>query len=522
MVLQGPDLAAPADLRGMVAAGAAAHPDRLALASARRRVTWSELDAEVGRWAGALASFGLSPGDRVASLLPNRLDLAVHHLACLRAGLVAVPLNYRYVAPQVDHALAVSGASLLVAHVERAGDLARCRGIADLPAGCAWYEEGEAVPDGGVRLRDRLADGAPPPAAGGPDDPAFVFFTSGSTGPAKGVTHSVATAGWMAASAAAAFEITAEDTFLPASSMSHLGAFLWTMASLSAGAAVVVTRTFDGDEVLPLIREHRPTLMAMIPAALTALVRDHGVTAEDFSSLRLCRSGSDHVPAELEEEFQALTGFPIDEGYGMSEVGLATLNPPGGPIRPGSIGTADAGFALSVRDADGTEVPTGQVGTIWMRTPSATVGYWGDPEATASLFDEDGWLDSGDLARADEDGYLWFFGRAKQVIVHDGSNISPQEVEDALSAHPAVAAVGVVGIHDVVHGEDVRAYVATKEGVPRPTSQDLVRFARERVGYRAPEEVVFLDALPLNPTGKLDRVGLRRLAEEHRNPHRPG
>ena len=150
--------------------------------------------------------------------------------------------------------------------------------------------------------------------------------------------------------------------------------------------------------------------------------------------------------------------------------------------------------------------------------PSQTVGYWENPDATAEIL-RDGWLDSGDLVRADDEGYLWFFGRKKQIIVHDGSNISPLEVEDALAEHPRVELVGVVGIHDTVHGENVRAYVTIKEGVERPTSQDLIEFARERVGYKAPEEVVFLDEMPLNPTGKLDRVGLKAMAEDHLHPH---
>jgi acyl-coenzyme A synthetase/AMP-(fatty) acid ligase len=265
---------------------------------------------------------------------------------------------------------------------------------------------------------------------------------------------------------------------------------------------------------------HEPTVMAMIPAALIALVRDHDVTPDDFASLRLCRSGADKVSEELEDEFVALTGFPIDEGYGMTEVGLATLNPPSGEIRPGSIGRPVAGVAISVRGDDGTELAPGTVGRVWIQTPGCTVGYWGNPDATAEILADD-WLDSGDLAHADDDGYLWFFGRKKQIIVHDGSNVSPVEVEDALDAHPAVELAGVVGIHDIVHGENVRAYVVCKDELPRPSAHDLIEFARERVGYKAPEEIVFLDAMPLNPTGKIDRVALKRLAEDHLDAH-PG
>jgi acyl-coenzyme A synthetase/AMP-(fatty) acid ligase len=145
-------------------------------------------------------------------------------------------------------------------------------------------------------------------------------------------------------------------------------------------------------------------------------------------------------------------------------------------------------------------------------------GYWDAPEATAEVV-VDGWLDSGDLARADSDGYLWFFGRKKQVIVHDGSNISPYEVEGALVDHPAIALAGAVGVHDTVHGENVRAYVTLAEDYDKPSAADLIVHCRERIGYKAPEEIVFLEEMPLNPTGKIDRVGLKRMAEDHLHPH---
>jgi long-chain acyl-CoA synthetase len=181
-------------------------------------------------------------------------------------------------------------------------------------------------------------------------------------------------------------------------------------------------------------------------------------------------------------------------------------------------GLAAAPDEAAIVDDEGNPVGPDSVGRIWISTRSRMSGYWQAPEATAEVLSE-GWLDSGDLARADEQGYLWFFGRKKQVIVHDGSNISPLEVESALDEHPAVAMAGVVGVLDEVHGESVRAYVTPREGIERPSSADLIVFCRERVGYKAPEEVVFLDEMPLNPTGKIDRVGLKRMAEDHLHPH---
>jgi len=515
MPLEGRQLAAPVDLRDLLRVGLEAQPDAIAMSSATDRITWRELEEATDRLARNYVTLGLVAGDRIASLLPNRILLVVHYLGCFRAGLVTTPLNYRYAAREIDHALEVSGARAIVAHAERVDDLTTSALAGDLLQ---------------IGLEGRLGDGPtleqlcvddPGAVALEPtprSDPAAIFFTSGSTGPAKGVTHSLDSLGWMAASAVDGFELTEADTFLPGSSMSHVGSFLWALASLSVGAHVVIARTFDAGEILPLLRAHRPTILAMIPAALTALVRDHGVTADDFESLRLCRAGADKVSLELEHEFQALSGLLVDEGYGMTEVGLATLNPPRGPIKQGSIGRPVGGFAICVRDEERCECRNDTVGRVWIRTRSQTIGYWDDPEATAGIL-RDGWLDSGDLARADDDGYLWFFGRKKQIIVHDGSNISPGEVEEAFAEHPAVALVGVVGIHDDVHGENVRAYVTIQDDAERPTSHELIAFARERIGYKAPEEVVFLDEMPVNPTGKLDRVALKALAEDHLHPH---
>jgi acyl-CoA synthetase (AMP-forming)/AMP-acid ligase II len=518
MLIDGAPLQAPAaPLHELLAKGLAAGPDEPALVCAEERMSWRQLEEASLVLAGSYLELGLRRGDRIASLMPNRIGLAIHYLACFKAGLIATPLNYRYTFREIDHALEVSGVSALLAHAERAEDLAASRLAAELPLGTISYGAPE---DAGGRRFEALLQGDPAAGLSAPEptDPAAIFFTSGSTGPAKGVTHSHETLRWMMASAISAFELSAEDTFLPGSSMSHIGSFLWTLATLSAGGRVVIARTYDSHELLPLLRENRPTVLAMIPAALSALIRDHELAPEDLSCLRICRAGADKVSTELLAEFAALAGFPIDEGYGMTEVGIATLNPPCGPIKQGSIGPPVGGFSIALRGDDGGPLDPGMVGRVWIKTRSRMVGYWEAPDATAAVLDDE-WLDSGDLAHADEDGYLWFFGRKKQVIVHDGSNISPLEVEGALVEHPAVALAGVIGVHDTVHGENVRAYVTLRPDAERPSSADLIVFCRDRVGYKAPEEVVFLDEMPLNPTGKIDRVGLKRLAEEHLHPH---
>jgi acyl-coenzyme A synthetase/AMP-(fatty) acid ligase len=345
-----------------------------------------------------------------------------------------------------------------------------------------------------------------------PDAVAFIFFTSGSTGKPKGVTHSHRSFGSIVASTIAGFELNPADVFLPATSYSHIAATHISFGALAAGVRVEVPHRLDGDELLPLLANTRPTFLCMLPAALFALVRDHNATSEHFNSLRLCVSGGDKVSGELEREFVAIAGKTIDELYGMTETGTSTINPPDGVIKLGSIGKLMPGYEASIRDAAGAEVPVGVEGRLWIRSLANMIGYWNRPDATAETI-VDGWLDTGDVVAADEDGYLWFRGRQKQIIVHDGSNITPQEIEESLLDHPAVAAAGVIGIHNLVHGENVRAYVELKPGATAPTAAELIKFSRASVGYKAPEEIVFLDAMPLNATGKVDRAALKRMAE---------
>ncbi|MBX3440277.1 MAG: acyl--CoA ligase [Planctomycetaceae bacterium] len=486
-------------------------PDVPALISTRTTMTWRDLEDASGRLAEQYLTLGLRPGDRVASLMPNRAALVIHYLACFRVGLVATPLNYRYTADEIDHALSVSGASLLLYHAERESCIAASRYAGRLSRGVIRYGA-----DGGpgrhyeeLVVRPR-SDAALPQV--GDDVPAFVYFTSGSTGKPKGVTHSRRTYAAMLAATIAGMEIQPNDVILTGTSLSHIGGSLFGLSTLAAGGQIVLPRIGSGEEVLTLLRQQRPTILWMLPVGLFTLVDDHDAAAADFSSVRLCLSGGDKVARVLEQRFTEIAGFPIDESYGMTEIGLSMINPPSGENRLGSVGQPCPGYELSLRDETGNEVPVGTAGRLWVRSPTNMVGYWDNAQATAETIVE-GWLDTGDLMRLDDEGYAWFCGRKKQIIVHDGSNICPQEVEEAIEEHPAIDAVGVIGLHDLVHGENVRAYVTLRPGAARPTSDEIIQFARERIGYKAPEEIVVLDTMPLNATGKVDRVALKTLAE---------
>ncbi len=511
MPIAGPPLDGPVNLPKILKRSLDTKPDVDALVSRRRRWTWRMLESVSSRLAGNYLDLGLAPGDRIASLMPNRTELMVHYFACMKCGLIAVPLNYRYMAPEIDHALEVSGATILLAHDERRKDLAASKLAGKLPLGRISYGDngGQDSPS----FKSLTEDGATRDfAAPKPDDPAIIFFTSGSTGKPKGVCHSFETLGWIIASAVGSFDMGPDDVMLPGGSASHVGGHHLSMMTFAAGGKVVMARAYDGDEILPLLRDERPTKMWMLPSALYALVRDHGARREDFASVKACYSGGDKVSAALEKEFTALAGIAIDEDYGMTEIGIPTVTPPGAS-KIGSVGPIAPGYQVSLRDDDGREVASGADGRLWIKFPGNMVGYWNNPKATAETI-VDGWLDSGDVMSADADGYLWFHGRKKQIIIHDGSNICPQEVEAALLEHDAVASAGVVGVQSPLHGENVRAYVTLEAGARRPTMQDLIQFARARVGYKAPEEVIFLDEMPLNATGKVDRVTLKRMAEE--------
>jgi acyl-coenzyme A synthetase/AMP-(fatty) acid ligase len=405
----------------------------------------------------------------------------------------------------------------LIAHIDRDDVLAASNRVSGLPLGRITYG---ATGGAHRRLEELMARGGSMPDLPKPraDTPAFIFFTSGSTGKPKGVTHTHTTFGWIVASAVAGFGITARDVFMPATSASHIAASSLSFAGLAAAATVAIARSFGGDEVLPLLRLTRPSLLCMLPAPLFGLVRDHGAARGDFESIRRCVSGGDKISGELEREFTDLAGFAIEELYGMTETGTSVINPPATRNRIGSIGQLAPGYAASIRGEDGAEVPCGTPGRLWIKSSSNMIGYWNRPDATAETI-VDGWLDTGDLVTADEQNYLWFRGRKKQIIIHDGSNICPQEVEESLLEHPAVESAGVVGIHDLIHGETVRAYVVFRPDVQGPTNAQLIQFARARVGYKAPEEIMVLEVMPTNAVGKVDRAALKRMADSAVNRH---
>lgn len=508
----GPRLTYKVDIPTLLHRGIALFPDSPALVTYEGQWTWEELERYSDNYAKNLLAAGLRPGDRIASFLPNCGELFVHYLGVFKAGMVAVPLNFRYTHYEIDHALEVSGARAIVYDGARDSDVAEAKLAAALELRYVYGGAGEL---GGIPIADLMSSNDQPlPSSPDPESPAVIFFTSGSTGPAKGVTHTHETLGWVLGSAAISYQLSPDDRMLAGSSCSHIGSFMVVLGGWSQGSMAVVPRVGQLEPTLALMRAWQPTVALLLPAALFSLERDEHAKTEDFASLRVVVSGGDKVPEQLENEFIEKTGLPIDEAYGMTEIGISHLNPSSGLVKFGSIGRTMAGYTAELRDDDGNAVPIGEQGRLFIKFAGTMKLYWERPDATDEVYDDDGWFDTGDMMRADGQGYYYFCGRKKQIIVHDGSNIFPQEVEDALLAHDAVENAGVIGIADMLHGENVRAYIKLRDGITAPSADDLVRFAADRIGYKAPESIVFLDEMPLNATGKVDRVSLKRIATE--------
>jgi len=266
---------------------------------------------------------------------------------------------------------------------------------------------------------------------------------------------------------------------------------------------------FDAPLVLDTIERFQCTYTFGLPSMVQLLIEEQARKPRQISSLGTFLAGGDAVPETLQQRFRALFGVPLREIFGMTEIGPGMLNP-ADAIRSGSLGKPFDRVEVRVVDGDGKDVAAGQIGELAVRSPAKFVGYWDYPTATQEAV-RDGWFYTGDFARRDADGYLWFEGRKKEIIVRDGINISPQEVEEALYRHPAVLEVGVIGLPDRVpaRGEQVVAFVSLRHGMVAD-QKDLMECAlRHLADFKVPQRIVFADSLPKGITGKVQRRALK-------------
>jgi long-chain acyl-CoA synthetase len=480
------------DLGGLLHSQSARMPEKIALYSRDDTMTYRQLDESSDLLARWFVAQGLRPGDRVAVHWCNSIEAAQLFFGIFKAGLIVVPVNLRLKAPEIAYQLRHSQAAMCFSQPALAplADQAR--------AECPALQLYTGLPD--------FAGAAPLPAID-EDKPAIILYTSGTTAQPKGTTHTHRTACETVRLIGHEF-LDESDTLLSMTSFMHITGLLCILVqAIYVGSSASFLPAFDAAGVLDAIERFRCTYLVALPALLQLVVQEQVSRPRDVSSLRRVIAGGDTVPVSLQDRFREHFGVPCPEVYGMTESLPVSMNSPDA-ILPGSVGKPSV--EIRIVDLQDRELPSGEIGEIVVRSSSNTIGYWSDDAATADLL-RGGWLHTGDLGSLDPDGYLWFKGRLKQIIIRAGSNISPQEVEEAFYRHPAVLEAGVIGLPDPVYGERVVAFVALRAGA-LAAEEELIAYARTLLAdYKVPEHIYFLDELPKGITGKVQRRALKDL-----------
>jgi long-chain acyl-CoA synthetase len=486
--------------------------DRVALITDTQTLTYRELDELSDRVAAGLAARGVGPDSRVSILAQNRWEWIAGYHGILKAGAVVNPLNVMLTVDETRYVLGDCGATAILTTADRAPAMLEV--AAELPALETVVSFGDA-PAGAVPFTDLLVPGAPPPAAtaASPGELCTIGYTSGTTGRPKGAMQSHRAVLLNCALTATMHVRTADDVVVTALPAPHVYGNVVINGTFLAGGAVVLMERFDAAQALELIGRHRATLFEGVPAMYAMLLADAAIGRSDLSSLRRSTVGGQTIAVSVMEEWEARSGAPLIELWGMTEIsGLGTTHVLYAPNVHGSIGVALPGVEVRVgalEDTTRTAAP-GEPGELLVRGPLTTLGYFGNPAATAELIDADGWLHSGDVAHADAEGHFFIVDRLKDMIITGGYNVYPAEIERVVAQHPAVAMVGVGRIADEVRGELARAYVVLRPGA-QLTEPELVEFCRPHLAaYKLPRSVHFVDDLPRTSSGKIIR---RQLAD---------
>ena len=471
--------------------------------------SYAELDERVTRLAAALADRGVRRGDRVAVLTLNGLEAVETFLAAARLGAIAVPVNFRLVADEVAYALSDSGAVALVVDPALAGTAAKARAAAPGV---------RTVLTVGPDYESALAAASPEPVEHPvhEDEPAFLMYTSGTTGKPKGAVLSHRNLLLHTFSQMTHLGVGPDDRVgLSGAPLFHIAAVSGMLPSLLVGGTFVITRSgaFDPTETVALLEAERVSNAFFVPAQWQAICAVPGIAERDLSALRRISWGA--APASTTLLRTMMATFPQAEvvtAFGQTECSPVTcfLRGEDSVRKIGSVGTPMLGVEVRVVDDAMADVPQGEVGEIVYRSPMIMTEYWGRPEATAEAF-AGGWFHSGDLVRQDPDGYFYVVDRKKDMIITGGENVYTVEVEQALYQHPAVAECAVVGVPDEKYGESLFAAIVLQPGKTL-TKDQLIEHCRARIGgYKVPRQMAFLPALPKSAMGKILKTELRTL-----------
>jgi len=480
---------------------------RTALIFEDQRSSFEDLDRAIADLAGRLRHLGLERGQRVAILMENRPEYLHAYFAVAAAGGVLVPLNTFLAPVELRAMLRDCGASLLLATPEALRRVAPV--LSDLPA----LERIAVFDSGQVRLESGAAAAAREPSTEpiAPHDTAVLIYTSGTTGQPKGVMLTHANLLSNAEACIEAVGVTPRDRLLLCLPMFHsFTEMVGMLAPMVAGMSIVLCEKVDRAQVRRALIRHRPTIFPAVPAVFAAMAQvEIGPVARWLNPVRLYISGGAPLSLDTLKSFERIYRRPLCEGYGLSEASpVVALNPPSATRKPGSIGLPLPGVEVRIADGLGAEAATGETGELLVRGASVMKGYLDRPEETARAL-EGGWLHTGDLARRDEDRYLFIMGRRKEMLICRGMNVYPREIEEVLESHPRIKEAAVVGVADSTRGEVPVAFVVAGAG-PRITEAELKRDCLEKLArYKVPRAFHFVAELPRNAAGKVLKESLK-------------
>ena len=507
-------------LGAMLTARAREHPAREAVVCGDARISFGELETRANRIANALIGLGQTPGARIALFLPNCMELVEAMAAIVKSGAVMVPVSPRLALDEVRYQLA-DAAPFAVIYTPQLRAVAQeaaagLDGVRMIVAGPP--EAGETGLDA---LAETGAETPPPPPAD--DQDAVICYTSGTTGRPKGAVspHRSLIKG-VGEIGTLAWRLSADDRTLVATPMAHRTGIARIVTCFCLGSALIVLPRFDAAEAVRLIEAERVTTIGVVPTIARMLLPEIEKRPDACRTLRAMLATGEVFPPELKARlFRALPQLGLFSFYSQTEAGLVSCLPPEDQdSHPESIGRPVPGVEVRIVDAALGDVPAGEPGEILVRCGAPGEGtvmrsYYNRPEDTAAAF-VDGWLRTGDIARMEADGHMYFVDRAKDMIISGGLNIYSAEVEAALERHPAVAEVAVVGVPDEKFGEAVLAYVSLKPDTPTG-ADELVEHCRSLIaGYKKPKYVRFRDKLPRNSVGKIAKAELRAQAQTER------
>ncbi|MDX1817157.1 MAG: malonyl-CoA synthase [Marinobacter sp.] len=459
------------------------------------------------RLAGALKALGVEPGDRVAVQVDKSPEVILLYLACLRIGGVYLPLNTGYTAEEVGYFLGDAEPALFVCRPEV---LDAAKGIAE-KTGCPRVETLGTDGNGSLMEKSAQAQAFSGIEARSEDDLAAILYTSGTTGRSKGAMLTHKNLGSNCKTLAEAWRFTEQDRLIHALPIFHThGLFVACNVVLVSGASLFFMAKFDLDQIIEAMPEG--TSLMGVPTFYTRLLQDERLTPELTRNMRLFTSGSAPLTAETHHKFQQKTGHAILERYGMTETNMNTSNPYDGDRIAGTVGLPLPGVEIRITDPEsGTHKPLaqGEIGMLEVRGPNVFKGYWRMPEKTRAELLDDGFFVTGDLALIDERGYVQIVGRDKDLVISGGFNVYPKEVEQVIDEMDGVVESAVIGVPHPDFGEGVTAVVVLEPGASVSEADVIENLVGHLAKYKQPKRVFFVDALPRNTMGKVQKNQLR-------------